>query len=75
MREKLWTKRFSLALGVSFFISMVFYLLMTTMALYAVHEFSAGQVASGLASSVFVIGAVAPGWWPAPRSPASGSAG
>lgn len=59
MREKLWTKRFSLALGVSFFISMVFYLLMTTMALYAVHEFSAGQVASGLASSVFVIGAVA----------------
>ena len=59
MREKLWTKRFSLALGVSFFISMVFYLLMTTMALYAVHEFSAGEVASGLASSVFVIGAVA----------------
>ena len=59
MREKLWTKRFVLALGVSFFISMVFYLLMTTMALYAVHEFSAGEVASGLASSVFVIGAVA----------------
>src|SRR5699024_8829642 len=48
-----------LALGVSFFISMVFYLLMTTMALYAVHEFSAGEVASGMASSVFVIGAVA----------------
>lgn len=59
VREKLWTKRFALALGVSFFISMVFYLLMTSMALYAVHEFSAGEVASGMASSVFVIGAVA----------------
>ena len=58
VREQLWTKRFVLALGVSFFISMVFYLLMTSMALYAVHEFSAGEVASGMASSVFVIGAV-----------------
>lgn len=59
VRAALWTKRFTLALGVSFFISMVFYLLMTTMALYAVHEFSAGEVTSGLASSIFVIGAVA----------------
>ena len=58
VREQLWTKRFVLALGVSFFISIVFYLLMTSMALYAVHGFSAGEVASGMASSVFVIGAV-----------------
>lgn len=58
MRDKLWTKGFVLVLGVGFCISTVFYLLITTMALYAAEEFGAGDAAAGLASSIFVIGAV-----------------
>nr|WP_213018775.1 MFS transporter [Brevibacterium sp. RIT 803] len=38
--------------------SMVFYLLMTSMAGYAVARFSAGEAAAGFASSSFVVGAV-----------------
>nr|WP_098483863.1 MFS transporter [Georgenia soli] len=37
----------------------VFYLLMTTMALYAIHRFAASDSLAGLASSMFVIGALA----------------
>ncbi|RLQ84648.1 MFS transporter [Mycetocola zhadangensis] len=37
---------------------MVFYLLMTTMALYAVQQFGASDTVSGLASSTFIIGAL-----------------
>ncbi|MEE6282308.1 MFS transporter [Georgenia sunbinii] len=59
MPEKLWTKNYTLALAVAFLISMVFYMLMTTMVLYATEEFGAGDVLAGLASSIFVIGAVA----------------
>ena len=58
MPERLWTKGFVLVLGVGFCISTVFYLLITTMALYAAEEFNAGDAAAGLASSIFVIGAV-----------------
>lgn len=58
MADRLWTRNYTLALGVSFFLSLVFYLLMTTMALYAVDEFGAGDAVAGLASSIFVLGAV-----------------
>ncbi|WP_232529050.1 MFS transporter [Mycetocola zhujimingii] len=58
INSKLWTPRFLLAVLVNFFLSMVFYLLMTTMALYAVERFSASDTASGLASSTFIIGAL-----------------
>src|SRR3954471_22726885 len=37
---------------------MVFYLLMTSMALYATQRFHAADTAAGLASSAFVIGAL-----------------
>nr|WP_269437328.1 MFS transporter [Arthrobacter sp. zg-Y20] len=40
------------------FLSMVFYLLMTSMALYAVEEFAASDSAGGFASGSFVIGAL-----------------
>lgn len=41
------------------FISMVYYLLITSMALYAVTRFQASDSAAGLASSSFIIGSVA----------------
>ncbi|ASN40643.1 MFS transporter [Paeniglutamicibacter terrestris] len=55
---KLFTRDFLLAGLANLFISMVFYLLMTSMALYAVDRFQASDTAAGLASSAFVIGSV-----------------
>ncbi len=55
---KLFTRDFVLAAMANLFISMVFYLLMTSMALYAVDRFQASDSAAGLASSVFIIGSV-----------------
>lgn len=56
---KLFSRDFVLAAVVNLFISMVFYLLMTSMALYAVDRFQASDSAAGLASSAFIIGSVA----------------
>lgn len=56
--ERLWTRDFVLAFGLNLFISMSFYLLMTSMAGYAVTEFAARESVAGLASSAFVVGAV-----------------
>ena len=52
-RRNSWTKNFILAIAVNLFISMVFYLLMTTMALYAVARFQASDTAADPASSAF----------------------
>lgn len=57
-RAKLWTKDFIVGIGLNLSMSMVFYLLMTSMAGYAVARFSAGEAAAGFASSSFVVGAV-----------------
>ncbi|MCQ1946889.1 MFS transporter [Arthrobacter sp. zg-Y1116] len=57
--QKLWTRGFVLAIITNLFISLVFYLLMTTMALYTVQEFSASDSAAGFASGSFVLGALA----------------
>src|SRR5690606_11582598 len=57
-RAKLWTKDFIVGIGLNLTMSMVFYLLMTSMAGYAVARFSAGEAAAGFASSSFVVGAV-----------------
>ncbi|UVI37389.1 MFS transporter [Brevibacterium spongiae] len=57
-QAKLWTKDFIVGIGLNLSMSMVFYLLMTSMAGYAVARFSAGEAAAGFASSSFVIGAV-----------------
>lgn len=51
------TPTFVLAWLVNFFQYLLFYLLVTTVALYAVKEFAASDAASGLAASSFVIGA------------------
>ncbi len=58
MQQKLWTKDFLLFFGSNFFIGLNFYLLMTTMTLYAMQQFSASESLAGLASSIFVIGAL-----------------
>ncbi|WP_411719914.1 MFS transporter [Mycetocola sp.] len=56
--SRLWTTGFVLVVITNFFIAMVFYLLMTTMALYAVERFDANDVGAGVASSSFILGAV-----------------
>lgn len=57
-RAQLWTRDFVLGIGLNLTMSMVFYLLMTSMAGYAVTRFAAGDAASGFASSSFIVGAV-----------------
>ena len=57
-QERLWTRNFVVISLASFFVAMVFYLLMTTMALFSVQEFQANQSQAGLASGVFVVGAI-----------------
>ncbi|WP_037331873.1 MFS transporter [Saccharopolyspora rectivirgula] len=55
---KLWTKGFVLAIAINTLVMMIFYLLMTTMAVYAAQQFQAAGGAAGLAASMFVIGAI-----------------
>ncbi|MBF0672344.1 MAG: MFS transporter [Salinibacterium sp.] len=57
-RAPIWSRDFVLATGINFALAAVFYLLMTTMALYAIERFSADDGLAGLASGSFVLGAV-----------------
>lgn len=56
-KKPIFTVTFVMAWVINFSQYLIFYLLVTTMALYAVKEFAASNAASGLASSAFVIGA------------------
>ena len=56
-KDRLVTPTFLISWLVSFSQALLFYLLVTTIALYAVKEFAVGESASGLAASSFVIGA------------------
>lgn len=58
-RDKIWTKDFIVLLLSNFLVSLTFYLLMTSMAVYAVHEFHVSESRAGLAASIFIIGALA----------------
>lgn len=58
MKEKLWTKDFIGVTSVNFFLMLTFYLLMVTIATFSVDKFSTNESAAGLASSIFVIGAL-----------------
>ena len=58
MQEKLWSRNFVLAIGANLFIYIVFYLLMTSMALYAAQRFLASDAGAGFASSAFILGAL-----------------
>lgn len=58
MKEKLWTKDYMGILLTNFFLMLTFYLLMVTISVFAVNEFNATESQAGLASSIFVIGAL-----------------
>lgn len=55
---RLWTKDFIIFATANFFIALTFLLLMTNLAVYAIEEFNASQSKAGLASSIFIIGAL-----------------
>lgn len=57
-QDKIWTKDFIILITSNFFVSLSFYLLMTSMAVYAIEEFHASESSAGLAASIFVIGAL-----------------
>ena len=56
--SKLWTKDFIIMSISTFFGGLTFYLLITTLTVYAIEEFNASQSMAGLASSIFVMGAL-----------------
>lgn len=58
-KEPLFTKDFLLAIVINLFLAIVFFVLVTGLAVYAAEEFSAGETAAGFAASAFVIGALA----------------
>lgn len=57
-KSKLWTKDFFMVSVSNFLLFISFYILMVTLAVYAIESFHASQSMAGLASSIFVLGAV-----------------
>lgn len=57
-KEKLWTKDFISITSINFFLMLTFYLLMVTISVFAADQFGAKESTAGLASSIFVIGAL-----------------
>ena len=55
---RIWTRTFVLATVVNFLVSLVFFMLMVTMATYAGERFSASDSVAGLAASIFIVGAL-----------------
>ncbi|MCM3675356.1 MFS transporter [Peribacillus simplex] len=55
-RPRLWTKDFVIVSSINFFITLIFYLLMVTLAIYAVNELDASTSEAGLISGIFIIG-------------------
>ena len=56
--EKLWTKEFILLSFINFLATLVYFLLLVTIAKYAVSEFKVSTSTAGLASSIFIIGSL-----------------
>ncbi|MGO9137875.1 MAG: MFS transporter [Syntrophales bacterium] len=57
-KERLWTKDFVTVSVINFIISLIMYLLIVTIASYAVDKFDASTSIAGLVSSIFIIGAL-----------------
>ncbi|CAM3062244.1 MFS transporter [Filibacter tadaridae] len=55
-KSKLWTKDFIVVSSVNFLLTLIFYLLMVTIAVYAVNEYSATTSQAGLITGIFIIG-------------------
>ncbi|MBO0998885.1 MFS transporter [Bacillus sp. SD075] len=58
LKPKLWTKDFLIVSSANFFLFLTFYVLMVTLTIYTIDNFHASQAQAGLASSIFVLGAV-----------------
>lgn len=57
-KPKLWTKDFVIVSLTNFFVFLTFYVLMVTLTVYTMEEFHTSASIAGLASSIFVLGAV-----------------
>jgi MFS family permease len=57
-KPKLWTKDFIIVSGVNFFLTLVFYLLIVIIGVYAVDEFQATTSQAGLVTGIFIVGAL-----------------
>ena len=57
-KEKLWTKNFTIVSLINFLVVLVYFLLMVTIAGYAVEQFHASTSVAGLVSSIFIIGSL-----------------
>ncbi len=57
-KEKLWTKDFITVSVINFLISLIYLLLMVTIASYAIDKFHASTSIAGLVSGIFIIGAL-----------------
>ncbi|WP_438318185.1 MFS transporter [Sporosarcina sp. FA9] len=55
-RPKLWTKDFIVISSVNFLITLIFFLLMVTISIYAVDIFEASTSQAGLVTGIFIIG-------------------
>lgn len=55
-RPKLWTKDFVIVSSVNFFLTLIFYLLMVTIAVFAVNHYDATTSQAGLVTGIFIIG-------------------
>lgn len=56
--EKLWTKDFIIMSVINFNLMLIFYLLMVTMASFAVKEYHASVSQAGLVSGIYIVGAL-----------------
>ncbi|MFP3488846.1 MFS transporter, partial [Staphylococcus sp. SIMBA_130] len=57
-RPKLWTKDFTITSVVNFFLTLVFYLLVVTIGIYAVDAYHASTSTAGLITGMFIIGSL-----------------
>ncbi len=57
-KPKLWTRNYTAILSANFFIFLTFYLLIVTLTVYTKERFHTSQSLAGLASSIFMFGAV-----------------
>jgi MFS family permease len=55
-QEALWTRNFTLAFIINFLLAIVFYLLMTSMAPYAIDRFGASSGTAGLTTGIYLVG-------------------
>ena len=57
-KEKLWTKEFIIVSTINFLATLIFFLLLVTIASYAKSDFGASTSTAGLVSSIFIIGSL-----------------